>query len=138
MYLWIPMFVISLILTGSYISGKKIRTYYRDLEVVKGNGLIVRYAQDTNRPKYYIQFTQNGKTYESKASGSYCLSRKYQVGQHVPIRYHIHENGQATIYIDDENYDEIKNHSGEKFSLYGAIGCFVLAVISFIWYLLEH
>ncbi len=107
------------------------------MELTKGEGVITKSSQESNRNYFYIQFEANGEVYQEKAFGSYPLKPPYKRGDQVPIGYHIDQRGAVTVFIDDEDLEKNKNGSDSKLFLNIAIGMYIAAGAFFVYFLLN-
>ncbi len=137
MYAWIPLLVVALLFTGLHKFSKHFNKESRQLELTKGKATVTATSQESNRKYIYVRFEANGKTYEEQVRGSYPLSCPYYKGDEIPIGYYLRNNGVATVFIDDQDLDRIKNCPDTNFFLYMAIGMYIAAAVFFVYFLMN-
>lgn len=132
-FAWLFFLVLSAILYGIYCFMKKVLQDTKDMELLKGEGILSRYCTDSGYTYFYIQFQHNGRTYEDKCPCRYPKSYHYSLNDCVPILYHIHDNGCVTVYIDNEKTTEYRNQEMGPTLLYISLGVLALAALCFIY-----
>lgn len=130
---WFVFLVLSAILYGIYRFLQKITQEINDMELQKGEGILSRFCTDSGYTYFYIQFQHNGQTYEDQCPCHYSKSYHYSLNDRVPILYHIHDSGHATVYIDNEQSTKYRNHTIGPALLYVSLGVLVLAGVCFIY-----